>query len=223
MSTALRVRGPRLMLCEGEHDRSFFTNLIQERSIQDFQICCPNDAVGGGGVSHYGDFLEALLSAPNVKAIQTILIVADNDDNPTASFQFVLDQIKQPGAFATPAGPRQKATSSTLPSVTVLMLPWDTKLGAVETLCLEAAWNKRPNIRKCIDDYANCSGAAAWPQHRRLKMQMRSTLSALCDKDPNTSLTHAWNAEHWSSTMGCPIPLTDTCFNQVVDYLRNFS
>jgi hypothetical protein len=209
-----------LLLCEGEHDEKLLANLMGVRNLPAFQIQQPGGEENYG-VSGFQLRLRGLKAAPGIQDRKAIIIVADNDDAPSQAFKLVRKQVKKAGGYGVPNAPRQLARSKSFPPVSVLMVPWDSDRGCVETLCYTSAAARRPELAKCVEEYIDCVGATQWPIAQLSKLRLRCLLSAACKKDPNTGLPRAWTAEK-----GRPsdlIPLDHECFNQIADYLRTFT
>jgi hypothetical protein len=220
----ITITKARVIVCEGEGDKAFFSHLIEERGLPEFDIFHPADAPGAaGGVSGFGDFLTAMSVPLSVKAVSGILIVADNDVNPGESFTGVQQQIHSSAgsmqggsAYGIPAAPLQVAQSVGLPPVVIMMLPWLDTPGNLETICLDAVYSSNPDLRECLDDYCTCSGTSGWDVSKLSKMRLECVIAALCRSKPATALRYAWSR---SETI---IPLAENCFNPIANFLHGF-
>jgi len=207
----------RLILCEGEQDRAFFRHLIADRSLPPFHIVFPtrpHATIGGRGA--FGQMLSALRLVRGFDDLTGIVVVSDNDEDPEAAFRATVEQITSAHGYSAPREPLVVVRNPGSPPLLVMALPWIGRPGTLETLCLEAAYAQHPGIGVCLDRYVDCAGVAAWSLTKRLKMQMRSILTASCRSDPNTSLVYAWSRPE------ALIPLGHPCFNQVAEFLAGF-
>jgi hypothetical protein len=211
------VPTPPIILAEGPADEQFVRELIKARNLPrcDIQKANPPEAYGQPG---FAKRLEGLKLAVGLSARKAVVIIADNDDDPSASFAFVRSQISAVGDYGIPTKPREAAASTNpnLPPLVVLMIPWDNESGCLDTICFAAADNMRPKIGKCVRKFVKCVKPKRWPVSPLSKLKMRCLLSAVCKQDPNTPLQHAW-----STSRGRPgdiIPLNDTRFDHIADF-----
>ncbi len=213
------LKEPCLILCEGEGDSAFFRHLIEERRLAGFEVHSPRKPlVSGGGRQRFGQLLTALKPIRGYRALTGIIVVSDNDDDPETSFGVVADQIAAAEGYARPEAPLTVIRAPEVAPVVVMMIPWTGEKGTLESLCLESASAEYSGIAACLDEYVRCTGADHWNLTKQLKMRMRCMLSASCERDPNTSLVHAWSGEG----RGRLIPLDHGCFDRVADFLRGF-
>jgi hypothetical protein len=215
------VATPWILLCEGAGDHAFFRHLIRVRNIRNLQPRARPSGIPAGNTA-FEVWLTGLKPETDVQTHSGILVVADNDSDPDASFRSIQRRIRGAGDFGVPEAPRVAAPSGRdLPPVAVLMLPWDDECGCLETLCLRAAFRRRRTLARCIRQFEECVAATDWPISQLSKLHMRCYLSAACPGDPNTGLQYAWTEER-----GRPpdlIPLQYQCFNQVADYLASLT
>jgi hypothetical protein len=211
------VEGHRLIVCEGDGDRSFVERLCACRSLGfAFTVAIPRFGEPSGNTA-FASMLAAQRAA--AERPSTIILVADNDGDPAGSFRSVVNQIKAAGDYGIPTAPRQVARSAGFPDISVLMVPWDDVPGAIETLCYEAAAKRRPELAACVERFVECilPHSSGWSVTKLAKLRLRCFLAAACPQDPNTSLTYAW-----SRTPNDLIPLEHSCFDQIVSYLQTF-
>jgi hypothetical protein len=208
------ITHPHLILCEGKGDAAFFRALTAKHGLDGFQIGYPSEekGMGGGfGKDAFAGFLKGLPTRSGYKStLRTILIATDNDSNPDESFRKVSTRIGEAG-LTVPTRPLEIAQGT--PRVTVLMLPEGGKPGVLETLLL-AACDKSPTVTKCLEEYADCTGAKTWPQGQLDKMRLRSLISASCQQDPECSITWIWKKNY------NPISLDNACFDPLLTFLR---
>jgi len=209
---------PWLILSEGDSDYAFLKKLIEVRQILNVEPRRRPGKLAGNTV--FEQWLRQLKTEPGMDERPGILIVADNDNNPSRAFKQITRQIRLAGEYGIPSGPGQVAPAPNgRPAVAVLMLPWNDQQGCLETLCLVAAFKRRPRIARCVANFLRCVNTKSWTVSNRDKLRMRCLLSAACKRNPNTGLQFAWSQEK-----GRPkdlIPLTYRCFNQVATFLAN--
>lgn len=206
----IEITGRHVIVCEGKADVAFFEHLIAERGLPEFQVLPAN------GNSRYGDILVALTAAPGFNGLSGILVVADNDLDPAAAFQNILEQIQEAGGYGVPNAPRVPARSAGFPTIVPLMVPWDDTVGCLETLLLEAVRAVNPELAACVETYATCTHVDVWNEVERSKMKLQALTSVICRSDPNTPVSYAWSRPETI------ISLTQPCFNQIADFLQAF-
>jgi len=210
------ITSENLLICEGRDDVAFFKQLISVRSLPHFCIRDTSKARGEpGGNKKFGEKLKALKTDRGFKKVRRILIAADNDEAPTASFSSIQSQIRDVFGKA-PAHPTMTETISHL-QVTILMIPWTAIPGTLETLCKDAAHHVDPTMSAFVDKFLRDSGAEgrATPIHRD-EMWLRCDLSARCYQDPFVGLAHVF------SDRPSLIPLNDKSFNHIANLLDKF-
>jgi hypothetical protein len=218
------ITEPFVLLCEGQHDSQFFTHLIRVRNLPKFEVCSVNYVLGEshGGNTKFTEALDELPAIPGFEKVQKVLVVADNDLEPTRSFNDVVaaiaatEPIIGPPAsrFVAPPVPLTKAGEN--PAVVVLMMPWTNVQGSLSTMCATAAMNAAPLVARCVNAFANCTGAAGWPMTTLAKMKLRSLIAARHKAQPDISPAYVW------SKGTDLVPLTDATFNQVANFLSAF-
>jgi hypothetical protein len=209
----ITITKPRVIVCEGSSDVSFFRHLIQKRNLPEFDIFQPNVAEGApSGRSGYKAFLQGLSVLLPSYSVRGILIVGDNDSNPEKAFREICDQIADTGGYGIPTEPLRPARSDTLPPIVVMMLPRTGVQGVLESLCLEALVGHRPELKDCIDEFSECTGTTEWEESIRVKMQLHALIPSICKSEPATALTHVWSKKETI------IPLDQPAFDQVAEH-----
>ena len=208
---------PWIILSEGDEDAAFFKNLIKVRAIPNMEIKKRPNNLEGNTV--FRQWLMGLKPGTGYDKHSGILIVGDNDNDPATSFRKIKRQIEEADGYGVPSAPRQVAPAqNNLPPVAVLMIPWDDKIGALETLCLTAGFTQRPQLEACVTRFVKCVKATKWDISKLSKLRMRCFLSAACPGDPNTGLKFAWTGDQRPSDL---IPLDNPCFDQIAKYLAD--
>jgi hypothetical protein len=220
-----------MILVEGITDSSFFKELIKQRGLQNFEVPWGEKDWGEakqGGIGGFRMKLRALRigSKSGIENFGLILLVGDNNGNPSGRFAEIQNEILEAEGFGIPQKPREIAASpgvdglgNPLPPISILMLPWDSVDGNLESLCFISAANTRPQYAQCIEDYLACFGTNEWEVSQLWKLRMRCLLAAACPGDPNTGLEHAWSSQ--KRRPSDLVLLDHPCFNQVADYLAS--
>ena len=133
------------LLVEGNDQRNFFEAFIEHLSLKDIQI------QNFGGVSELRNFLLAFVNMPNFQTVQSIGIVRDAERSAKGALQSVQSSLKR---VKLPAPQNSVERTGTNPSVTVLILPGDSRSGMLETLLCESFADT--SVDHCIDDFFTC-------------------------------------------------------------------
>jgi hypothetical protein len=206
----IEITESRLIICEGKADVAFFDHLIQGRGLPGFQV------LSAEGKDGYERVLVALSAAPGFDRIAGILVVGDNDLDPPAAFFNIQEQIRAVGTYPVPNHPGEAVKNQGYPAVVVMMVPWQERVGCLETLLIEAVDDVRHDLKLCVDTYAACAHADAWNEVEQSKMKLQSLISAICRSDPNTPVSFAWSRNEDI------IPLDRPCFDQIANFLGGF-
>lgn len=206
---ARQITSPFQVLCEGDGDDGFITALRKARGLPSFDVTCVSE---GGG---FEDTLKALEFAVDRGQVRKVLILADNDADPTKSFDAVKRALGRARIYPVPKRPLQVRNSGRV-ATGVVMLPGSDERGNLETLLLRSVVRAEPDLVRCAENFAACSlngGQDPWTKGQRDKMLLRSVLSARIRRDPNCSLAYVWGKE------GCPIDPSDESFAWIADFV----
>lgn len=139
-------------------------------------------------------------------SLSDIVIVADNDESPDASFRNLCDQIESVfGPGTAPKRPQQKTT--TKPAVTVLMMRERGKSGGQK-------------IAEHVDLFMALIVSEKWnDESRQGKAWLRANLAARCESDPFVPLGHIFSRDEYRTL----ILLEDNSFKEIHDFLAGFA
>ena len=217
---------PSHILCEGVSDANFIAKLMEYHGIDatTWDIAYPQKeseqfpgVYQSTGVSGYKAHLEGLETIGQAKRISRLLVLADNDTDPAASFKGIRTQMK--GAdFDSPktAGEVMVANGR---ATAILMLPGNGDPGCLESLLLNAVLAARPELQRCVDDHCQCCSPnfAEWSISKQAKSRLHSLISGCCDSEPASALAYVWGKR------GNPIPIESPAFNWIADFIRSFA
>lgn len=203
----------RLLICEGAEDKYFFERLIEVHALPRFYI---QDA-GGNGRFAAAIRRFQVERTRDYNSLLEILVVADNDEDPAASFRNVCTQIHRIFGIQ-PSSPLQKAPrTATRAAITVMMVPWEGENGNLERMCLEAARSVDRVLAGHVDTFMNLIHAERWGNESRLgKAWLRTNLAARCVRDPFVALGHVFNDPQYQPL----IPVNHSSFGRLVGFLR---
>ncbi len=216
-----KARFPRLLICEGPEDFSFFSGLIEAWGIARFHIWPSGGPGKRGGKTKFESAIRAFQAErpKTFHSLRDIVLVADNDQDPDRSFAEVCQQLESFfGANSAPKAPRER-TTTIKPAVSVLMIPWDREKGHLERLCVESAHDADRSIASHVDSFMASLKSDKWDnESREGKAWLRTNLAARCDNDPFVALGHVFEHSRYSQL----IPFKHNSFKAIVDFLTTF-
>jgi hypothetical protein len=210
----------RLIIGEGPHDAAFFRVLLANRKLPAAHIHFTEELSRMPGKSGFGESLARIRNLTGFSNLKHVVLVTDSDKNARGSFQEVADLVRNvrapalgepPHSYPIPTEQHKRANGN--PSITILMVPWKGKVGALETLCFEAAIRNRPAEAKCVDQFAKCARTNTWSPQKRAKMNLRSLITSIHERNPDIGFGKIWE--------DAPdlIPISDTAFSQIAKFL----
>jgi hypothetical protein len=215
---AIEFNTNKLILCEGSSDKAFFNELIRVRNVPDIQVHFPLGAdEKTGGIDKFGRFLNAIIAEPTFNTLSSILIVADNDSNHANNFLRVINQIRDAG-YGVPNNELQFFISpNSLPSIAVMMLPLNQRLGSLESVCLESALSHWNTLNQPLETYFNASQAPNWSIGHQDKMKIQCLIAATCETNPYATISTLFR-----ENQRYHFPLTHTCFDGIANFLLDW-
>lgn len=210
-----QFRRGHLILCEGDADCNFLSHLLVDRKIFDFDLIIPD--VEGGGVTAFDRCLKALTGATSFDdVIRGVVLVADSNDDPGKR----LDSLKKVFAnngLPSPEKPFKKIATEKIKTA-IVMIPSATNPGNLESLLLEAAFDKHPEMNGCIEEFVKCSSLPLkWKPNQQAKMKIHSLVAARCEGDPSSSVAYLWGKKE------NPVPIESKRFDFIADFLGSFT
>jgi len=187
----------RFILAEGAEDAQFARELIATRNLGDFDVSPTIDIGNKAGNSGFEEAVIACEPLTGFTAMTDVVILADNDDDPSASFNRVVDQIRKARADGNLTRNWGAASQSGIkaagdPSVTIWMWPGAGQTGCLESLLWQVIEAKHPKEAKCVADAVSCSGADHWPISKLDKARVRCFVSLVCRRNPGIALANLW-------------------------------
>ena len=215
-----RLWGPVLILCEGSSDCAFFKELLAQREIGGVQLAYPDeDETKTGGRNGFSAVLRALKGKRGFELIRLVLLVSDNNGNPSDSVRAVIHQIAEASDYAVPTQELVPAHAANFPDTMIMMLPLNQASGQLEDLCLIAARNQRPDLVAALDEYSHKVMKTTWSANRKSKAKLRVLLASHYGK-PNTGIPYCWSSDSKPDAPGPLIPVSDTVFNEIADKIQ---
>jgi hypothetical protein len=219
-----RIEKPFLLLCEGAHDRHFFDQLLQHRSISDFMIASNYGISGISGNSAFGNSLSALTAITDFDRLRGIVLVTDSDLDPQHAFDNVQQQIIDAAEILGPSARKYPVPTAALdiafghPALVVITIPDIKKPGNLETFMLEAVQSEAPLELHCVQQFSQCVGAEKWPVTGQSKLLMKALVISKSKNEPDISLAKIWESRETNQI----VPLQSRVFNPFCVFLRHF-
>lgn len=217
------VSSPNLVICEGSADQQFLQNLIRVHRIAGFQVefARPDPSDPTGGHSKFRSFLQSLaLPLGGTNPLENIILVSDNDQNPTASFRNICKQISDSGLFNAPSRPLRRARKHRKSGIAlfVMMIPWSGESGALEHVTSRALNNTYPDAKRCAESYYQCMDIQNVTDNKRAKILAQCMVTTLSRDDPNCGVSYMWRSKN-----GFQHLLRHRTFNRIVRFLQRLS
>jgi hypothetical protein len=182
-----RIEAPFVVACEGYNDVCLIDKLIDQCSITNCRIGCPSrTGVGGEGKDFLGQYLSALDFAARKDTQRTmrgLLLIFDADASPEKAFSAACNALKF-AAFPIPDSAFTLKDENGIRTA-VYIIPGVNVNGTLEHLLLQAAFDKAPTSKACVDAFLACVGKAPEDRPNCLaKMQMSAFVAASFPANP---------------------------------------
>lgn len=193
---------------EGINDEVFLDKLLSNRGITGFTI---GHAKGKDDwQAHFG----GVAGSSDRGQLRGLIVVGDNNDNPSQRFRAICDALTHEGF---PAPPAPNAIVDGPPVVSVVMLPEGTHQGCLETVLVDAVLDAHPELKVCLNNLQDCvPKTKAWNESTQSKMRLHTAIAVCCHEDPSAALQYVWKKS------GNPIPIENARFNPLADFFRSF-
>lgn len=140
-----QIEKPHVLIGEGKDEENFFQALCDYCDINSVQV------LGLGGKTKLRAFLLALVNTPGFTNIDSLGIARDADSDGAAAFQSVQDALR---AANLPIPSRPLDVSGSNPRVSVMIIPGEDEIGALEDLCLSSV--DGDVALPCVNQFFDC-------------------------------------------------------------------
>ncbi|CAN5677639.1 hypothetical protein BH10PSE6_BH10PSE6_37290 [soil metagenome] len=206
----------RLLICEGYEDAAFFRRLIDVKGLPRFII------IWAGGNTRFKTAINTFYieRTRDFRALDQILFVADNDEDPATRFSDLRDQINTSilGAGAAPNASLAKSprTATRSSEISILMVPWAGEKGHLEKMCIEAARDAHRPTGTHVDTFMDLIHSDRWNnESRHAKAWLRASLAARCERDPFVALGDVFSESRYQPL----IPVDHPSFVRIANFL----
>ena len=205
-----RFDEPIYVLCEGGADVRLVTRLLKRENLKGFSVNFAR------GYQNFATHVQGLTPTTNWRRVRRLLVIGDNDTNPTARWNNARDALADEG-LPTPAhhadivdGMHDK------PSTGIFMVPSADTDGTLETLLLQAILQEHEGLAECLQQLDECPAidCDGWDAVKRAKMQFQTAVAVKCRDEPNAGAAHIWSKKH------NPVPATSPVFDELAAFLR---
>jgi hypothetical protein len=212
-SALFEPESPYIIVCEGFHDMALVCALLGHLNITNCDVTYPKKVDGGNGKEAINAVVKLL--AGRADDISGILVVADADESPTASFEKLstafVEPLRPPPTSFSIHQTRQHRTG-------IFLSPGAGKTGELEHLLLEAVKAEDADALKCIEDFENCCGTTKdWAENKRAKMRLACYIASHCQNDPCCSPAFIWTRKNKVIDIGSP------AFQELANCLIDFT
>lgn len=209
---------PFVIVGEGYGDVCFVDEILKVHKINNCSVGCHNreTETKEGSKGHLDDYLAGIAFARTRKdsaQLSGLLVIVDADEDPTRQFKMVTDLLEDNG-FPKPTKPFVVEAHGNL-RVAVFLHPGRDRTGTLEHILLEATFKAKPNLEKCLEDFAKCTGVIPTAtENQQAKMRLSSLVGACCTENPWASIALLWHSK------GNPVPIESECFKPLADLMK---
>lgn len=204
MNEKLRIKSNQLLLVEGKDEVSFFEALLNEQTIENFQV------ISVGGKDQFKGKFPALVKSEGFSEVNTLGLIRDAEENKANSaFLSICSQLKGNNL------PVPKTINEVIKEkgmrVGIFIMPNNSDEGMLEDLCLKSI--KKNSIDHCIEEYIQCCLDNLPDEEKNIKISKAKVLAFLATKNPLVnSLGVAAKNGYWN--------LKDDCFDEIKEFIN---
>lgn len=205
-----RFDEPIYVLCEGNADVRLVKRLLERENLKDFSVNVAK------GYQNFETHVRALTTTSSWHRVRRLLIIGDNDTNPTARWQNARNALRNEGLPAPDHPSDIVDAPNSKPSTGIFMLPTANTDGALETLLVQAILQEHEGLAECLQQLDDCpaTDCAGWDAVKRAKMQFQTAVAIKCRDEPNAGAAHIWSKKN------NPVPATSPVFDELAAFLR---
>jgi hypothetical protein len=227
MPDARPIKEPCRIITEGYADAAFFNALIANRGIAHCEAECartdnkPKSCAGKNGIT---DTLRGLSAYSDVKpgVLRGVIVAVDVDTDSAVTLRSTIASLKAvdpPVSCPTHYMEIKKEKRTADFAVAILGIPWQDRLGNLDTLLFEAMRTTHADVvgplnRFCADTETR---RVDWSDGLLAKMHVRCTLAVSFKDDPGLSLGHLLSRHDQ------PFDLANPAFNQIAEFIQRFT
>jgi len=219
----------KVIVGEGESDRSFFAEFCARNVIEGFDYAFTgmhSNKYTPSGFDCFVAYLPVLSRLAGFSSLTDVVLVCDRTDRPVPRLSQLRWQIHQAntaiGSQIFSEQPNENVVATTgMPRLHVLMIP-NNQLGGLETACFNVArdnlnndGNEGTQIEGWVNDFAT-DACVGWTTEKRDKLRLQAFISAAWKKKPEMHFSQLFDI-----TGNHLIPLDSPTFGQIRDFLRD--
>jgi hypothetical protein len=203
---------PNLVVGEGKVDQFFFSKLFSVHNLVGFEARHATfGSDSSGGANKISRYLKGLNADSSFSVVRKIIVVGDNDD--AGAFTRICAEVIAAN-YTAPTEQTQFVQTPDRPELAVLMIP-GAPPGCLESLCLDAAATKWPQLIAPLGTYFHATDAPNWNSSKQAKMKVECILASTCEQNPQVALSDIWQKNDLYQ-----IPLDEPAFQGIVNFLR---
>ncbi|MCA3644026.1 MAG: hypothetical protein IOC63_19675 [Methylobacterium sp.] len=172
----------RMIICEGLDDKCFFEKLIEARQLPKYIVSdTSSENHHTGGITKFRMALNEKKNKPKqYNLLDTIIVAADNDDDPDGNFNLVAGQVQD---FIGARPQRPLEFTKKRPRVAIVMIPWIDEPGTLETLIIPPIKRQYAQLSGNVDYFVDLEGKH-WDGRKRHNKAWVRVATAVLSPDP---------------------------------------
>jgi hypothetical protein len=220
----------KVIVGEGESDRSFFAAFCRANNINGFGFAFTGMHKGEpyqpSGFTEFVRYLPVLERQAEFDKLTDLVLVCDTGENQSQKLNALRRQIREAnqvigGQVFTENPDANVVAANGVPRVHVLIIP-NNRPGGIETICVDVArdhqnlgGNAGTTIEGWVNTFAN-SACQNWTTEKRDKLRLQAFLSAAWDSKPDIHFSQLFDI-----TRDQLVPLTGPAFDVIRQFLRD--
>jgi len=189
-----RLKKKNIVLLEGHDDCDFFHYYFRFLNLKSFQL------IGCEGKDSLKNHVTAIKAQSNYSDLSNLIVVQDNDSDPTRRFIEICNNLKKAGIGSIPTAPYRIAGSN--PAISIVLLPNENIPGDIEKLILET-FEGNP-VKKCSKEFISCflsnNPHCTLKDTKLSKAELQAIMSVVTEepcRDIGIAAQHnAWSFDH---------------------------
>jgi hypothetical protein len=212
---------PFVIVGEGYGDVCFVDELLTFHNISNCSVGCPSRQTekkknGRNELDNYLAGIAIVRTNKDSTPLAGILIILDADTDPDGQFELAVDALTENG-FPSPKNPYVVEEYDGF-RVAAYLHPAKGRTGTLEHILLDAALKATPTFEKCLEAFADCTGAIPGAtENQQAKMKLSALVGARCTENPWASDAMIWHSK------GNPVPIQSDCFDALANFIKEFS
>lgn len=184
------IHESKVIIPEGKAEWALLQSLLEIHEISGVQVVKYRD----GGNDTFRDRFEALQPFIISGEIETVTLVADNEDYPSETFRNIQDQLRNVSGLDLNIPSKAWECEEGEVYLGIVTLPEDGREGTVETLIWRALEEEYPDETSEAESFISRMPTGQSDQNltTREKARFSSVIAATCENDPSCMVQWMW-------------------------------